>query len=73
MFEKQKGFNMFRRDTKDIKKTQVECLRMKITIFEIKNTFYGMNGRLKTSEKTLVNLKTAVETIHNERQRVKDV
>lgn len=34
---------MFRRDIKDIQKTQIDFLEMKTTIFEIKPTLAGMN------------------------------
>lgn len=44
----------------------MELIKIKTTLFKIKNTLYGMNRRLETAEEMLVNLKTAGETIHNE-------
>lgn len=72
-FKKAEKNQSIGRDMKEIKKTQVECREMKITMSEKKNTLDEIN-RLYAAEEKISDLEAiSIETIENEAQREKSL
>lgn len=74
MFKKiEKSVNMVRKDMEDIENTQMESLKIKNIMPEVKNTLDGINRRLDTSGQRINELEDiAMETIPFGTQREKE-
>lgn len=61
------------RDMKDIKKNQTEHLEIKITMYEVKNTLEGINGRLDISKEQITEGEdTTIGSVHNGQRKKRE-